>query len=94
METGTVFIKDGHVFRISSKQLQNAQAVRSGLSWQGKAIHFELQDDSGRQIPAEELYVPRFARKCDECSFRMLCNGCFNCGGCEGWSKPEQTAKA
>ena len=21
-----------------------------------------------------------------ECSFRILCNGCFNCGACEGWA--------
>ena len=86
METGTIFIKDGQAFRISSKQLQNSQALHSGMSWQGKAIHFELRDDSGRRLRAEELYVPHFAPKCDECSFRMLCNGCFNCGGCEGWS--------
>ena len=86
METGTIFIKDGQIFRISSKQLQNSQAVHSGMSCQGKAIHFELRDDSGRWLRAEELYVPHFAPKCDECSFRMLCNGCFNCGGCEGRS--------
>ncbi len=86
METGTNFIKDGHVYRISSKQLQNTQAVQSGMTFQGKPIHFELRDESGRPIRKEELYVPHFAEKCEKCSFKILCNGCFNCGGCEGWS--------
>ena len=86
METGTNFIKDGIAYRIGSKQLQNAQAARSGMTYRGRPIHFELRDSSGRPVPAEELYVPRFAQRCGGCSFRILCNGCFNCGGCEGWS--------
>ena len=86
METGTNFIKDGHAYRIGSKQLQNAQAVRSGMTYQGRQIHFELKDNSGCPVRAEDLYVPHFAIKCDGCSFKILCNGCFNCGGCEGWS--------
>ena len=86
METGTVFIKDGSKFRIKSKQLQNSQATHSGMTFQGKPIHFELKDEYGLPIPPEKLFRPRYARKCNECSFRILCNGCFNCGGCEGWS--------
>ena len=86
METGTEFIKDGIKYRIRNKQLQNSQAAHSGMTFQGKPIHFELKDEYGIPIPQEELYVPHYARKCDECSFRILCNGCFNCGGCEGWS--------
>ena len=86
METGTNFIKDGHTYRIASKQLQNAQAAHSGMTFQGKPIRFDLRDSSGRLIPEGERYVPRFAKKCGECSFRILCNGCFNCGACEGWS--------
>ena len=84
METGTKFIKDGHKYRISNKALQNSQAVNSGMTYQGKPMIFELKDDCGRPIPKEDLYVPRFCKKCEECSFRILCNGCFNCGGCEG----------
>ena len=86
METGTVFIKDGTKYSIRSKQLQNSQAARSGMTYQGKPIHFELKDENGHLIPQEKLYIPHYARKCDECSFRILCNGCFNCGGCEGWA--------
>lgn len=85
METGTNFIKDGQKHRISSKALQNSQAFSSGMTYQGKPIRFELRDDAGRLIPEEDLYKPRFAKKCEECSFRILCNGCFNCGACEGW---------
>ena len=86
METGTNFIRDGHKYRISSKALQNSQAAHSGMTYQGKPIRFELRDDAGRLIPEEDLYKPRFAAKCEECSFRILCNGCFNCGACEGWA--------
>ena len=82
METGTVFIRDGKEYRISSKQIQNAQAFRSGMSYQGRAPHFELKDSFGLPIPAEELYAPHFTGKCMECSFRILCNGCSDCGAC------------
>jgi len=86
METGTRFIKDGILYRISSKQIQNSQAAHSGMTYQGKPIHFELKDESGFPVREEDLYKPHFAPKCGECSFRILCNGCFRCGGCEGWS--------
>jgi len=84
METGTVFIKDGNTYRIRSKQQQNLKAFKSGMTYQGKPIIFELKDETGRPIQ-ENLYVPHFAKKCEECSFKILCNGCFNCGACEGW---------
>ena len=84
MVTGTVFIKDGKEYRIRNKQLQNSQAYHSGMTFRGKPIRFELKDSLGFPIPAEDLYVPHYAGKCDECSFRILCNGCFRCGGCEG----------
>ena len=83
METGTTFVKDGKMYSIRGKQLQNEQAFKSGLSFQGKAIRFELKDGFGRPIPEEELYVPRFVSKCQSCSFRMLCNGCSDCGRCD-----------
>lgn len=82
METGTVFIKDGREYRLENKQLQNSQAFKSGLSYIGKEIHFELKDSSGLPIPKEDLYVPCYIDKCKECSFMMLCNGCSNCGKC------------
>ncbi|MBQ6387054.1 MAG: DUF5131 family protein [Ruminococcus sp.] len=83
METGTTFIKDGREYNIKSKQLQNLQAFRSGMSYGGKAMHFLLKDSMGQPIPKEKLYVPHWEAKCEECSFQMLCNGCFHCGGCD-----------
>ena len=65
METGTVFIKDGRAYRIGDKSLQNLQAFRSGLSYQGRKIHFDLKDSFGLPVPAEDLYVPHYANKCD-----------------------------
>ena len=83
METGTTFVKDGKTYSIRSKQLQNEQAFKSGLSYQGEEIRFDLKDSLGHPIPEEELYVPHFVRKCQSCSFRMLCNGCSSCGRCD-----------
>ena len=83
METGTLFIKDGKEYRISSKRLQNQQAFKAGMNYQGKAHRFELKDSFGQPIPEEDLYVPHFIQKCEACSFRILCNGCSNCGKCE-----------
>ena len=84
METGTTFIKDGREYKIESKRLQNLQAFRSGLSYQGRKLHFALRDSSGSLIPEEDLYMPHWAKKCDTCSFKILCNGCFDCGACSG----------
>ncbi len=82
METGTTFIKDGKTYHIRSKQLQNEQAFKSGMSYQGKRMQFVLKDSQGQPIPPEELYVPHFVTKCEQCSFKMLCNGCSDCGAC------------
>ena len=82
METGTVFIKDGREYRIDSKQLQNLQAYKSGMNYQGKPICFALTNSFGNPVPKEELYVPRYIQKCETCSFKILCNGCSSCGGC------------
>ncbi|MBR2760431.1 MAG: hypothetical protein IKD66_04590, partial [Solobacterium sp.] len=58
---------------------------RSGLTFQGKPMEFVLRDSNGSLIPKEQLYVPHWAKKCETCSFHILCSGCFNCGACEGW---------
>lgn len=84
METGTTFIKDGKTYRIRSKQQQNLQACKSGMSHQGKRMVFKLRDSFGLPIPEECLYKARYAEKCAACSFRMICNGCSGCGRCEG----------
>ena len=72
----------GAFFFFECKQLQNLQAFKSGLNYQGEAMHFDLRDSRGLPIPEENLYVPHFIKKCEECSFRILCNGCSDCGGC------------
>ena len=84
METGTRFRKDGKDYLIRSKSRQNLQACRSGLTFQGKPMEFVLRDSNGSPIPKEQLYVPHWAKKCETCSFHILCSGCFNCGACEG----------
>ena len=84
METGTTFIKDGREYKIESKRLQNLQAFRSGISYQGRKLHFAFKDSFGNLIPEEDLYMPHWAKKCDTCSFKILCNGCFDCGACSG----------
>ena len=85
METGTNFIKDGKQYRIRSKQTQQSQALHSGMTYQGKTMTFVLKDEDGNPVPKEKLYVRHFAAKCEECAFKILCNGCSNCGYCEGW---------
>ena len=85
METGTTFIKDGKKYTIRSKSEQNLQAYKSGMTRQGKPMQFVLNDRFGNPVPVEDLYVPHYAKKCETCAFRILCNGCSNCGACEGW---------
>ena len=83
METGTTFIKDGKEYIIRSKRQQNLQAYKSGMNHQGRGMAFDLRDSLGLSIPEENLYKPHYAKKCGTCSFRIICNGCSNCGGCE-----------
>ena len=83
LETGTVFIKDGKKYTIQGKREQTRQALRSGMNYQGKKMVFDLKDSWGLPIPEEERYVPHFRRHCEECSMKMLCNGCSDCGKCE-----------
>ena len=82
LETGTVFIKDGRKYTIPGKREQTRQALRSGMNYQGKKMVFNLKDSWGLPIPEKELYVPHFRQRCEECSTKMLCNGCSDCGKC------------
>ena len=82
LETGTVFIKDGRKYTIPGKREQTRQALRSGMNYQGKKMVFNLKDSWGLPIPEKELYVPHFRQRCEECSMKMLCNGCSDCGKC------------
>ena len=82
METGTVFLRDGKEYHIPNKKMQNTQALKSGLSFQGRKPQFDLRDSTGHPIPEENRHVPKFVRKCGTCSFQLLCNGCSGCGLC------------
>jgi protein gp37 len=84
LETGTVFIKDGRKYTIPDKREQTRQALRSGMNYQGKKMVFDLKDSWGLPIPEEERYVPHFRERCGECSMKMICNGCSDCGKCSG----------
>lgn len=84
IETGSVFEKDGKIYNIPDKKVQSQQAYRSGLNYKGKEIEFILRDAYGQEIPASELYVPHYhPASCRECSSRLTCNGCADCGKCK-----------
>ena len=91
METGTVFVKDGRRYRIPNKRVQSRQAFRSGLSFQGRRINYDLslpEDDllgglvsfRAGDIP---FYTPHFREHCQTCGSRLICNGCSDCGSCD-----------
>ncbi|MBR1663255.1 MAG: DUF5131 family protein [Ruminococcus sp.] len=81
--TGRRFIKDGKMYSLEGN-MQTVQAHRSGLSFKGKPMEFKLYDRWGIAIPKEQLYKPYFRERCDTCGMRISCNGCSNCGRCEG----------
>lgn len=83
IETGTVFIKDGRRYHLPNKTVQSEMAWKSGMSFPGKPIAWDLRDRFGLPIPSVDLYVPRFSPRCARCGSRPICNGCSNCGKCE-----------
>ena len=83
IETGTHFIKDGRHYRIPDKRVQSVMAYRSGVSFQGKAVRYDLRDTWGQPVPEADRYVPQFREQCEECGSRLICNGCSGCGRCE-----------
>lgn len=83
IETGTIFIKDGKRYHIPDKKEQARQAFRSGLSFKGREMVWELRDRWGRELTKDELYVPHYHPvTCRECGSRLTCNGCSDCGKC------------
>ena len=82
LETGTSFVMDGKTYTIGSKREQTRQALRSGMNYQGKKIVFDLKDSWGLPVPEDQRYVPHYRRHCEECSMKMVCNGCSDCGKC------------
>jgi len=67
------FVKDGKIYKIEGTGLQSEQALKSGLSFQGKPIEFKLTDEWGWPIPEENLYKPYFGPRC------------LNCGIIDSW---------
>ncbi len=81
--TGNKFEKDGRLISLNNNREQMKLAYSYGLSYQGKSIKFKLTDRLGLPID-EESYAPQFKCKCLDCGSRPVCNGCENCGRCDG----------
>lgn len=84
IETGNIFIKDKKIYKIKSKEIQSQIAYRTGLEFKGKEIKFKLLDKYGIELPKEILYKPRYKEKCNTCGGKLTCNGCSDCGKCDG----------
>ena len=82
IETGSRFVKDGKIYKIRSKRLQSEMAWKSGMSYVGKPLRFELRNSVGSSLFGEREYLPRFRERCNRCGSRMICNGCSDCGKC------------
>lgn len=82
--TGYVIWKyrNGNLYKIEGNGLQSGQAYKSGLSFRGKPMDFELTDEWGYTIPNNRLYTPHFGERCCHCGMRLTWNGCSRCGKC------------
>ena len=80
--TGRRFIKDGRLYRIEGSGLSSIQAYKSGMSFRGKPMSFDLYDSLGYPIRDEDRYVPYFGERCNTCGMKLSCNGCSRCGKC------------
>ena len=80
--TGRRFVKDGRTYSLEGS-IQSRQARKSGLSFQGKPLSFDLYDAWGFPVPQADRYQPVFRPRCEMCGMQMICNGCSNCGRCE-----------
>ena len=81
--TGRRFIKDGRLYRIEGSGLSSIQAYKSGMSFRGKPVRFDLYDSLGYPLRDEDRYVPYFGERCNTCGMRLSCNGCSRCGKCD-----------
>ena len=91
IETGSVFVKDGHAYRLRSKTLQSEQAWKSGMNYRGRPIDWHLTDPLGLEIPVSELWEPPRMSWCRTCGSQLICNGCVCCGLC-GRTMPARSA--
>lgn len=83
VETGTNFIKDGRRYHMPKKLIQSEMAAKAGMNYTGRPMVFKLTDESGVEIPADQLYVPHYRENCAICGSRPICNGCSDCGKCK-----------
>ena len=82
IETGSLFEKDGHTYRLRGKNLQSEQAWKSGLQHRGRPITWDLRDPVGLPVPQSELWDPPRHEWCRTCGSQLICNGCVRCGLC------------
>ena len=82
IETGTHFLKDGRSYYLPGKRLQSEMAWKSGLSYGGRPLRFQLVDRLGFELREEELHRPRFGEGCVRCGTRPICNGADANGNC------------
>ncbi|MEE8717165.1 MAG: DUF5131 family protein [Coriobacteriales bacterium] len=82
IETGTNFVVDGRRYRIPRKAVQAQQAFKAGVEHRGRPVEWRLTDPLGMELPADELYEPRYRARCRTCGSHLICNGCCNCGLC------------
>ena len=85
IETGTNFVKDGKTYHLPDKGLQSRMAFRSGLQFVGRPQNFKLrQPQPGLFDEAVPPYQKFWREKCAVCGSKIICNGCSNCGRCDG----------
>lgn len=84
IETGTRFVKDGKTYFLKDKRLQSRMAFKSGLQYQGKKIDFRLTPLQGGLFEDAQMWRRKFGQQCQTCGSRLICNGCADCGQCEG----------
>ncbi len=82
IETGTYFIKDDKMYQIKKKQTQSEMAVKAGVFYQGKPVHYKLTGAFNLPLDGGDLYCPTFKPRCQTCGRKPICNGCSNCGKC------------
>ena len=80
IETGTVFEKDGKIYRIPNKRIQSEMAYKSGLQFKGKPINIKLE--MPKDLFNVDVYQKRWSKNCETCGSRLICNGCSFCGKC------------
>lgn len=83
IETGSLFVKDGHTYHLSGKKLQSRMAFKSGLQFEGRPLQFKLAPpEQGNLFDCSCVYQKHFRSACNECGSRLICNGCSDCGKC------------